>query len=77
MHQLIPPMFMNVHDVNENHKHLVLVYFATAKTDQIIQPDTHEKTECRWLTKEEIVEADYIEDTIKSYALKALEVLAH
>lgn len=72
---LIPPMFMNVHKVNEDHRHISLVYFATAKTDVVIQPNTHEKTDCRWLTKEDIIAAFDIDDTIKSYALKALEIL--
>lgn len=74
--QLIPPMFMNVHDVNEEHRHLSLVYLASSKSDEVVQPDTHEKTECRWLTREEVLAAHDVEDTIKSYALKALELLA-
>jgi len=76
MKQLVPPMFMNVHDVNPEHRHLPMVYFGTAKTNNIVQPDTHEKTECRWMTREEIEKATDMEETIKSYALKALEVLA-
>lgn len=76
LNQLIPPMFMNVHSVNVDHRHLSMVYFGTAKTDTVIQPENHEKTECRWMTREEIIEATDMEDTIKSYALKALEALA-
>ncbi|MFZ2187215.1 MAG: NUDIX domain-containing protein [Candidatus Moraniibacteriota bacterium] len=72
---LIPPMFMNIHAVNGDHRHLPFIYFATSKTDEIIQPDTHEKTVCRWLTREELLAAPDVEDTIKSYALKALETL--
>lgn len=74
--QLIPPMFMNIHDVDEKHKHISLIYFATAKTDKIIQPNSHEKTDCHWLTRGEILASPNIDDTIKSYALKALELLA-
>jgi len=76
LHQLIPPMFMNVHEVNENHKHLSMVFFASSQTDEIVQPENHEKTACRWMTREEVVEAGDMEETIKSYALKALEVMA-
>ncbi|MDP3957102.1 MAG: NUDIX domain-containing protein [bacterium] len=75
LRQLVPPMFMNIHNVNEKHRHIVFVYFATAKSDLVIQPDTNEKTDCRWFTKEGIIAAPEIEDTIKSYALKALELL--
>ncbi|MFZ1654601.1 MAG: NUDIX domain-containing protein [Candidatus Moraniibacteriota bacterium] len=73
---LTPPMFMNVHVVDVNHRHLVFVYFATAETDQIVQPETHEKTDCRWMTRGEILAATDKEETIKSYALKALEILS-
>ncbi|MBP7822308.1 MAG: NUDIX hydrolase [Candidatus Moranbacteria bacterium] len=74
--QLTPPVFMNVHDVNENHRHLALVYLATSKTDVIVQPENHEKTECRWMTYEEVVSATDMEETTKSYALEALKRLA-
>jgi 8-oxo-dGTP pyrophosphatase MutT (NUDIX family) len=77
MKQLIPPMFMNIHNVDENHRHLPFVYFGTVKTNEIVQPDNEEKGECRWFTKEELIAADHIEDTVKSYTLKALELLAH
>ncbi len=74
--QLIPPVFMNIHDVSEDHRHLVLVYFATSKIDSVIQPENQEKTNCRWMTREEIMTATDMEDTIKSYALEALKRLA-
>jgi ADP-ribose pyrophosphatase YjhB (NUDIX family) len=74
--QLTPPVFMNVHDVNENHRHLALVYLATSKTDVIVQPENHEKTICRWMTYEEVVVATDMEETTKSYALEALKRLA-
>ena len=74
--QLVPPIFMNVHDIGEDHRHLCMVYFATSESDVVVQPENHEKTECRWMTKEEVEAATDMEDTIKSYALKALETLA-
>jgi 8-oxo-dGTP pyrophosphatase MutT (NUDIX family) len=74
--QLTPPVFMNAHAVDANHRHLVFVYFALAETDQIVQPETHEKTDCRWMTRGEILAATDMEETIKSYALKALEILS-
>ncbi len=74
--QLISPVFMNIHDVDENHRHLVFVYLATSKTDVIVQPKNHEKTECCWMTREEVIAATDMEETIKSYALEALKRLA-
>lgn len=75
-HDLILPAFSNIHRVDENHRHLVFVFFGTSASDQVVQPDNHEKTECRWLTKDEVEAADYIFPTAKVYALKALECLA-
>lgn len=75
LYQLTPPMFMNVHEVIPGHRHLSMVYLATSQTDEIVQPGNHEKTECRWMTAEEVIQATDMEATIKSYALKALEVL--
>lgn len=74
---LVLPSFANIHKVNSDHRHLVFVYFGTSETDKIIQPGNHEKAECRWLTKEDIESADYIDSTIKTYALTALEILAN
>ena len=32
--ELIPPRYMNIHDINEVHKHLSLVYFAKSKSEK-------------------------------------------
>src|SRR3989344_7878872 len=34
--ELIPPEFMNIHRINDIHRHTTLVYFATSNTDQLI-----------------------------------------
>lgn len=74
--QLVPPMFMNVHEAIPGHRHLIMAYFALSQTDEVIQPDNHEKAECRWMTAEEVTNATDMEEAIKSYALKALEALS-
>lgn len=70
--ELIPPYFLNMQQNTPTHKHVTLVYIATAKTDKIIQPDTHEKSECIWLTKDELVKRTDIKSTVKQYGLFAL-----
>lgn len=74
--ELIPPAFMNVHKINDDHRHFSLAYFGRASTDQIIEPEGEEKSGgCRWFTREELLAEKSVNDTTKLYALKALEVL--
>lgn len=75
--ELIPPVALNIHFVSPEHRHEDHVYFATAETMQIREPDNHEKSGgCMWLTKEEFIRHPEVEDRIKNYALKALAILA-
>ncbi|MEK9151341.1 MAG: NUDIX domain-containing protein [Patescibacteria group bacterium] len=75
--ELIPPLLMNIHKIDENHRHLSLAYFATAETDMVTEPDTYEKSGgCIWLTREELQAHPDIDQATKYYAAKALEVLA-
>ncbi|MDP3957518.1 MAG: NUDIX domain-containing protein [bacterium] len=75
--ELTPPILMNIHKINDEHRHIDLVYFATATTDIITEPNTQEKSGgCRWLTKEELLADPVIEEHIKQYSVKALELLA-
>lgn len=72
--ELIPPEFLNIHKINENHKHIALTYFASTKINKLVLSKDEESEECRWFTKEEIDEEKYnIKDSIKIYAKKALE----
>lgn len=75
--ELIPPYFMNVHAIPPDHRHMSLAYFASASSDKIVEPDTHEKSGgCRWLTREELIADQEVDAATKHYALKALELLA-
>lgn len=73
--ELIPPISMNIHKIDEAHRHVALEYFAKAKNDRIIQPKNAEKSQCRWLTREEIKAMPGLEDHVRFYALKALELV--
>ena len=74
----LPPMFMNMHVLpsNPEHRHISMIYFATSETDRIVQPENHEKTECRWMTSDEVVAARDMDSLVQFYALKALDILA-
>lgn len=74
--ELLPPQAMNIHYISESHRHLGFVYFATSKTDKIIEPEGEEKSSgCIWLTKNEIVAHPELHESMKNYGLKALELL--
>lgn len=72
---LINPKYLGSHFVSDTHKHVTLVYFATSDTDKVVDPESdHERTETRWVTKEELKEMD-LPNNILFYATKALEEL--
>jgi 8-oxo-dGTP diphosphatase len=75
--ELIPPYFLNRNRINPNHEHITFVYFATANTFQLVQGIEEQSEECRWYTKEEIMQSSEIIPNIKFYALKALELLSN
>jgi 8-oxo-dGTP pyrophosphatase MutT (NUDIX family) len=71
--ELIPPISLNRHRINETHEHVTLVYFATAQTDILRPSQTEKSDELRWFTRKELEENTYgISESIRHYALKAL-----
>jgi 8-oxo-dGTP pyrophosphatase MutT (NUDIX family) len=73
---LLLPVAMDIHSINEQHRHIGLVYFATSETDEIKEPEGREKSGgCVWLTKEEIVGHPGLSSSMKNYGLKALQLL--
>ena len=75
--ELIPPQFMNIHKINDNHQHITLVYFAKSNTDRLVLSETEKSDECRWFTKAELDQPQYgISEVIKMYAKSALGKLS-
>ncbi|MFH1325320.1 MAG: NUDIX domain-containing protein [archaeon] len=76
--ELVPPEFLNIHKINETHKHITLTYFARANTDNLILSEDEKSDECKWFSKEEISNPEHnIKEHIKMYAKKALEKLGN
>lgn len=74
---ILPPIGMNIHFISPEHRHEDHVYFATAETKEIIEPEGREKSGgCRWLTREEIECHEDLEERVRQYALEALRILA-
>ena len=72
---LFAPRYLGSHYLNDAHKHVVFVYFAVASTDVVSDPKMiHERTEIRWVTKEEL-NGMGLRPNVLFYAKKALEEL--
>jgi 8-oxo-dGTP pyrophosphatase MutT (NUDIX family) len=73
---LMPPAYIGRHRTSPTHEHVVFVYFATSATDHIADSESeHERTETRWVTKEELQTMDLVPN-IRFYAEEALKALA-
>jgi 8-oxo-dGTP pyrophosphatase MutT (NUDIX family) len=72
--ELMPPRFMKRHfpGGSTTHEHIVLTYFATTESDNVI-PEK-EDDQWKWVTRAELDEMDLRPD-IRYYAEKALETL--
>lgn len=70
---LIPPAYMDIHDIPGNHKHIGLVYFARATTDQVtLAPEEHH--DIRWLSEAELEDPEYaLSPALLFYAKQAIQ----
>ena len=69
---LYSPVFMSIHDINDTHKHIGLVYFAKAKSDKIILSE-REHNDIRWFSKEDLDKPEFgLNEAVKFYAKEAL-----
>lgn len=70
---LYAPMFLDVHDITETHKHIGLNYFARAKSDKFVFNE-EEHNDIRWFSKEDLDNPEFnIIPEIKFYAREALK----
>ena len=74
--ELLPPRYMNIHDINPTHKHISLIYFAKSNSDEVVDEGREKSGGCKWFTKEDLERNDEgVSESIKFYAVKALENL--
>ena len=70
---LYPPAFMNIHNIDETHKHIGLYYFAKAKSDKFVL-NNKESKEIRWFNQEDLDKPEYnLNESVKFYAKEALK----
>jgi 8-oxo-dGTP pyrophosphatase MutT (NUDIX family) len=72
---LIPPTYLDIHDIKPGHRHIGMVYIARAKTDQVtLAPEEHYAI--RWFTPEDLEDPQYaFSPSIKFYATEALRIV--
>jgi 8-oxo-dGTP diphosphatase len=69
---LYPPAYLDVHPITPTHRHIGLVYFATAASDQV-RLAAHEHDAIRWFSEAELQEpALGIQPDVLFYAREAL-----
>lgn len=72
---IIGPKYVGEHKVNDVHRHIILVYFAKAKSDVVSDSiEEHERAETKWVTKEELKEMNLFPNVLY-YAEEALKEL--
>jgi ADP-ribose pyrophosphatase YjhB (NUDIX family) len=76
--ELVSPVYLNRHRINDVHEHSSAIYFAVSDTDDLSKATQgREKAECRWFTYEEVDDPQYhISEEIRKYAKSALEALS-
>jgi ADP-ribose pyrophosphatase YjhB (NUDIX family) len=76
--ELLPPRFMNIHEINDTHRHISMIYFATSSSRNVREGVAREASEeIRWFTRGELDDPDYgIRETIAYYAKAALDAAA-
>lgn len=76
--ELIPPKFINRHNIEGTHEHVTLIYFGTVTSDEIIENIEVEKSDgWKWFTLEDLEKNEEgIRDTILFYSKQALNELS-
>ncbi len=70
---LLPPLYLDIHDIKAPHRHVGLIYFAQSKSSEaILAPAEH--NDIRWFNKEELSDSKYaIGKYVQYYAEHAIE----
>lgn len=76
---LVPPIFVNRHPINEHHDHSGFVFAGRSNTREINpQEDEDQNAKFKWLTKDELQkmhETGELRDDVFRYASAALELV--
>jgi len=71
---LYAPLFLDIHDINETHRHVNMSYAARATHDAVILSET-EHHAIRWFTKEDLRDPLFgIPEDVRYFAERAMEI---
>ena len=74
--ELLPSRYMHIHEIDSVHKHISLIYFATSKSDKVVDEGVEKSKGYKWFTKQDLKRNDEgISELVKFYALEALDEL--
>ncbi len=74
--ELLPPRFMNIHEINSTHKHISLVYFARSNSNSVIDEGPEKSKGYKWFNKKDLEEnKEGLSEQTRFYALQALETV--
>ena len=69
---LVAPAFLNIHKINEDHRHVDMVYLAVSSGDELIPEDR--TMVLKWFTEEELADKKYgLPERIVFYCKEALK----
>ena len=71
---LVAPAYLDIHDIAGEHRHLGMIYFARAVTDQV-RLAVEEHNRIRWFSGAELADPEWaVPDAIQFYASEALKI---
>ncbi len=73
---LFTPSFVDMHQINDTHRHLTFFYFIRSTTDKVTLA-AEEHRQIKWFSKEELEDPQYaLWDSVKFYCKAALTAAA-
>lgn len=70
---LTPPDYLDIHPIDDHHRHIGMAYFVKAKSDKIVLAGREHK-EIRWFTDEELDDPKYaIDADLRFYFREAMK----
>ncbi len=71
--ELIPPAFVNIHQINDVHRHHDFIYFAKSQNRNIVRSEVPAE-HLRWVTEAELDSAELnLSEVVKHYAREAIK----
>lgn len=72
---LTRPRFVDIHDISPTHRHVGMIYFASAKTDKTTLAEK-EHSDIKWFSRKDLNDQQYnLAPAVRFYAMHALDEL--